>query len=85
MKGEKASEAIREVRIANTSAWVSGTPMSTAPQRLSPLSTCSSITCECKAERRVSGSGRCLAVIEIEHKKKIFIYLFYSMDSCPIL
>lgn len=67
-KGEKVSEAIREVLIANTSAWVSGTPLSTAPQGLSPLSTCSSITCQCEAERPVSRSSRCLAVIETEPK-----------------
>lgn len=42
---KRAVRAISEVRSASTSAWVSGTPLSTAPR-----STCSSITWECKAE-----------------------------------
>lgn len=73
MKGEKASEAIREMWIANTSVWVSGTPLSTAPQRLSPLSTCSSITCECKA--KLAGD-RSFAVTETEQKP--FLENMYS-------
>lgn len=77
-KVKRPVKAIREVWIASTSAWVSGTPLSAAPQRLSPLSTCSSITWERRAERRVSGS-HWDGTQAIKKKKNLFILCLWQL------